>query len=432
MTPPLAEWIERQAAISAAKLAGAVSATHLTFHRPGFGQTVRPAKGSILASPETTLGDAPDYFFHWMRDAAAVMEAMRILAAGAPDAAAWIERFEDCVRFSLALGSSPGGDNRAKVTPDFEKFVRPDAEMAALQGERVLDDVRYGADGALDFIKWSRPQHDGAALEAIVAMRFWRDGRSSKAEARAQLAELIRRDLDYAAARVEAPGYDIWEEELGQHYYPRFVQCVALETGAGWIGAAGDTARASAYRAAAARLAPVLDGFWSDADGFYRSRMAPPGAPNPKALDMSTILAVLHAGRESGRHSVLDERVAATLTRLKRHYAAAYPLNHERGVPFALGRYPGDRYFDGGAWYLCSFAAAEYEYRRAALLRDAAFIAHGDAILEAVRANVPHSGALSEQFHPATGTQLSARNLTWSYAAFVTASDARKAALARR
>ncbi len=432
----LDDWIERQAEISAAKMARAISATDLVFRRPGFGQYVRPAKGSVLASPETDLGGGPDYFFHWLRDAAAVMEAARILAGTARDAAAWIARFEDCVRFSLGLSGICGegffrnGDFRSRVGADFLKFVRPNAEIAALSGERVLDDVRYNADGTLDFIKWSRPQHDGAALEALAAMRFWRDGRSSSPEARAQLAELIRRDLDHAAARTEAPGYDIWEEDLGHHYYPRLLQHAALEAGADWVAAQGEAARSHSYRAAAAGLLSALDGFWSQEEGFYRSRTAPPGAPNPKALDVSVILAVLHAGRDAGAHSVLDARVAATLTRIKGHFAGAYPLNRERGLPFAIGRYPGDRYFDGGAWYLCSFAAAEFEYRRAALLSDAAPIARGDAVLDAVRGLVPASGELSEQFHPATGAQLSARNLTWSYAALITAWHTRKQALA--
>jgi glucoamylase len=433
MTLPLAEWIGRQAEISAAKMARAISATDLVLRRPGFGQTVRPAVGSILASPETELGGGPDYFFHWIRDGAAVMEAMRLLAGGR-DGKAWIVRFEDCVRFSLALGRICGegflrnGDFRARVTPDFQKFVRPDAEIAALSGERVLGDVRYGADGQLDFVKWSRPQHDGAALEALVAIRFWHDGRSSGAAARAELEELIRRDLDYSAHYAADLGYDIWEEDLGQHYYPHLVQLAALEAGDTWCVARRDRARAEACRAAAARLAPALDAFWSAEDGFYRSRVAPSGAPNPKALDMSVILALLHAGRERGAHSIADARMVATLNRLKAHFAAVYPLNRERGLPFALGRYPGDRYFDGSAWYLCSFAAAEFEYRRAATLRDATLVAHGDAILDAVRAHVPESGALSEQFHPATGTQLSARNLTWSYAAFITTWHARNAA----
>lgn len=432
MTLPPAEWIEQQAAISARKLAGAISATHLTFHRPGFGQIVRPAKGSILASPETALGGGPDYFFHWIRDAAAVMEAIRILAARAPDGDVWAERFDDCVRFSLALGRLSGADllhggARAGVTPEFQKFVRPEAEIAALAGESILGDVRYGADGTLDVIKWSRPQHDGAALEAIVAMRFWRDARSTDTAA---LAELIGRDLDYSANHSADPCVDIWEEERGEHYYPRLVQYAALEAGAAWIDGRGDAARAGRYRAAAERLAPVLDEFWTADDGIYRSRMPAAGVSESKALDLSTLLAVLHAGRDRGAHSVGDARVAETLKRLKGHFAGAYPINHARGIPFALGRYPGDRYFDGSAWYLGSFAAAEYEYRRAHLLRDRAILARGDAIMEAVRTVIPPSGELSEQFHPQTGAQLSARNLTWSYAAFITAWDARKTALA--
>ena len=424
---PLEAWIERQAAIAADRMARAVSATHLIFHRPGFGQTVRPAPGSILASPETELGGGPDYFFHWLRDAAAVMEAMRLLAGGA-DGAAWVARFEECVRFSLALGRLDGrallagGDIRARVMPDFLRFVRPDAEIAALAGEAVLGDVRYGADGTLDIIKWSRPQHDGAALEALVAMRFRRDARSSSAAARSDLEALIRRDLDYTARHAAEPCVDIWEEEHGAHYYPRHVALAALEAGADWCAANGDAVRAAACRDGVARLLPALDAFWSDALGFYRSRIAAPDSP--KALDMSVILALLHAGRTLGPHSLSDPRMTATLNRIKAHFASRYPLNRERGLPFALGRYSGDRYFDGSAWYLCSFAAAEFEYRRAT-------IAQGDAILDAVRAFVPESAALSEQFHPETGAQLSARNLTWSYAAFITAWHARNAALRR-
>ena len=432
MTLSLPEWIERQAAISAAKMAAAISATGLTFRRPGFGQSVRPAKGSILASPTTDLVDAPDYFFHWLRDGAAVMEAIRILALRAPDAAAWQGRFRDCVRFSLGLGRLSGegflrgGDFRRNIQEGFLKYVRADDDIAAVAGDRALDETRFNADGTLDFIKWPRPQHDGAALEAIVAMRLWRDGVSP--EMHAPLAELIRRDLDYAATRLDAPCYDIWEEEIGLHYYPRLQQFTALTSGAGWVATQGDTARADTYRAAAKTLAPVLDGSWSAEKNFYRSRMSPPDAPNPKALDMSVILAVLHAGRESGEHSVGDARVAATLARIEQHFASAYPLNRGRAATFAFGRYPGDRYYDGSAWYLCSFAVAEFAYRRAALLRDADEVARGDAVLDAVRAYIPESGELSEQFHPETGAQLSARNLTWSYAAFITMGHARRQA----
>jgi hypothetical protein len=48
--PPLAAWIERQAAVSADRMARAISATSLVFHRPGFGQTVRDGSSYSLAT----------------------------------------------------------------------------------------------------------------------------------------------------------------------------------------------------------------------------------------------------------------------------------------------------------------------------------------------------------------------------------------------
>ena len=71
-------WLARQEAHSAKALAGAISARALRHHRPGFGVDVVPAAGSVLASPVGALWDPePDYFYHWVRDAAVVM-----LAAG--------------------------------------------------------------------------------------------------------------------------------------------------------------------------------------------------------------------------------------------------------------------------------------------------------------------------------------------------------------
>ena len=149
------------------------------------------------------------------------------------------------------------------------------------------------------------------------------------------------------------------------------------------------------------------------------------------------ILAVLHARLDSGPHSVLDPRVRATMARLEALFAADYAINRSRVRPFAMGRYKDDRYYSGGAYYFATFGTAEFYYRQACAARAGALaaasaaplIADGDAILDAARRYVPDSGALSEQFDQASGTQTSAKNLTWSYAAFLTAWDARQAAL---
>jgi glucoamylase len=46
-----------------------------------------------------------------------------------------------------------------------------------------------------------------------------------------------------------------------------------------------------------------------------------------------------------------------------------------------------------------------------------------------IRETIPASGAMSEQFDRNTGAQTSALDLGWSYAAFVTAWDARMKAV---
>ena len=53
----------------------------------------------------------------------------------------------------------------------------------------------------------------------------------------------------------------------------------------------------------------------------------------------------------------------------------------------------------------------------------------GDQFMATVAAFTPPSGELSEQFDQKTGAQTSAKTLTWSHAAFISAAARRKAAL---
>ena len=76
----LLDWAREQERFCVSAMLRAVSATTLVKHRPAMGQTVRPARGSILASPEMAAYDPkPDYFFHWLRDSSIVIDALRYL-----------------------------------------------------------------------------------------------------------------------------------------------------------------------------------------------------------------------------------------------------------------------------------------------------------------------------------------------------------------
>ncbi len=434
--PPLEVWAENQVRHSAAKLAQCISATELVKERPGFGTTVRPVKGSVLASPSSA---DPDYFFHWLRDSAAVMDAVRILVRRGDNAEGWTQLFHDFVTFSLSLRNVSGREFlarnpgfRDKVIPGFLQYVRPNEEIAAVEGDRILGEPRFNADGTFDFICWNRPQQDGPAARALTCMRFWQNGLAD-GEAKLRLRELIRRDLDYTAHNAGERSYDIWEEDLAQHYYTALVQFAALAKGTRWAEAEVSLNCAEHFREKALGLAELLRQFWFEEGGFLRSRLPHDGIESEKALDFAVILGVLHAGIEGGPHSVEDPNVRATMTRLEELFGREYGLNRGRKQGLVFGRYKGDTYVSGGAYYFSTFGAAEYYYRLAAAAPSEAadLIAKGDAILSRTREFIPPSGDLSEQFDHSTGEQTSAPNLSWSYACFITAWDARQAACAK-
>ncbi|RAL65286.1 hypothetical protein DID88_000854 [Monilinia fructigena] len=143
-------------------------------------------------------------------------------------------------------------------------------------------------------------------------------------------------------------------------------------------------------------------------------------------------------------------------------FRSIYSINSgiAQGVAIAVGRYAEDSYYGGNPWYLNTLAAAEQLY-------DALYIVHlnkqgsitvtstslaffkdfsssitagtyasstttyttlynaiktyADGFVNVVATYTPSSGSLSETFNKAGGAQLSAYDLTWSYAAFLTA-----------
>jgi glucoamylase len=465
---PLDSWIESQARFAAGAMLRSVSATNLVKDRPGFGQRVVPRPGSVLASPVPAAYDPdPDYFFHWFRDSAIIIDALRVAQAEGLEKRIAVDRLREFVEFSRSLCELDGrelvrnGRFREKVRPSFLQYVRPDEEIAAVFGGRVLAEARVNPDGTLDFTRWARPQNDGPAIE-VLALSRWRNADLDLDETlRATMLELVIGDLDFIRARVSERSFDIWEEESGYHYYTQLAQAEALARGAAWLEEAGDAARAALCRSAADELVPSLDSFWSARHGYYRSRTGIAGGVPEKALDISVILGVLHAGRREGTHSVLDPRAQATLAALENLFDAEYAINRERPPERgpAMGRYANDAYFGGNPWYLATLAAAEFYFKLAfavlsggampetnenALFRRrliatdeargnsdfaAAALECGDTFMRTVEAYTPASGDLSEQFDRTTGAQISAKHLAWSYAAFITAAASRRRAV---
>ena len=428
-----------------AEMLKCVSATDVVKVRPGLQQTVRPVAGSVVASRVLGAYDPdPDYFFHWFRDSAIVMDAVRVLYETGDLGELALQHFGDFVRFSLSLGELDGrlitasARWRENVSPDFVQFLRGE-ELAAVSGEAVYADSRVNPDGTLDVLRWNRPQHDGPALRALAVLRWLRTLAAGppgavSAAVRADAQRLLRVDLAFTAARWRRPSFDIWEDELGHDYFTLRVSAAALRLGADWLGEEGEGESATRLRDDARALLDWLDRFWLADTGYYRSRIMPRGVSSTRLLDTSVILSVLHSRDGSDVHSARDPRMQATLDRLEELFGGLYPINHARPPERApaMGRFADDVYYSGGAWYVATLAAAEFSFLAAdsptvGAEERARWVARGDAFLATVRAYTPATGDLSEQFDRRTGQQTSAKHLAWSYASFITCMTARRA-----
>ncbi|RSZ46184.1 MULTISPECIES: glycoside hydrolase family 15 protein [unclassified Variovorax] len=447
--PAFESWLERQLSHSASAMLSSISPVSIVKHREGFGQTVRPVAGAIVASPVLGNYDPdPDYFFHWFRDSAVVIDALRLLHADRRIGDEALRHLRDFTRFSLALNGLDGRaiaavqGRRERVASELLQYLREDGDLASVHGDAVAAETRVNPDGTLDILRWARPQHDGPPLRALALLRWVAGGRLDAALL-AEIAPLIRFDLDFTLRHWREPSFDIWEEESGHHYYTLRVSAAALAEGAAWLAGQGETAQAQRCREESQAVLRLLDGYWVDeqdddrdpARGYYRSRELSDGQPGPKALDIAVILSAIHSLGTESVHGPFDPRMQATLARLDALFDAAYPINHSRaaGRGTAMGRYAGDVYCSGGAYYFSTLGAAEFCFRAAAAEggeahRSSQWMERGDAYLATVRAYTPDSGDLSEQFDQRSGAQTSAKQLAWSHAAFISCVSARRIA----
>lgn len=159
-----------------------------------------------------------------------------------------------------------------------------------------------------------------------------------------------------------------------------------------------------------------------------------------------------------------SDRALANHKSVTDSFRSAYSINSgiAQGSAVAVGRYSEDTYYNGNPWYLATFASAEqlydaiYQWNRIgsititsvslSFFKDVyssasvgtyassttqytaivtAVKAYADGYMAKAQQYTPSNGALAEQYSRSNGSPLSASDLTWSYAAFLSAADRR-------
>lgn len=390
-------------------------------------RTSRP--GCVLAAPSypaNAPGISQDYVFHWVRDAA--ITALELAAADPPVRGEPVQALIDYVTFAQTC--------QANASP-------------------TTGHACFTIDGQPR--PWSE-QNDGPAIQTIALLAAY--DRLDEAT-RATAAAVITKNVDYVLSCYRDATTNLWEEHTGFSFFARSVQLRCLtEIAANSLGIAVPAGTADAI----SWLRGALAAHWNGSCYVTMIGGDPPGDAHlptvPEGYDpnIDIVQAAVY-----GAVSCTDPRVLATAEQLLSHWADAgspdaYPINLadaelERGP--MLGRYPGDLYDGGSAslgnhpWPLCTANVAQLCYELATAIDtsqavpidelsagffsrftvtttstvDAAVRALRSAAEAMLRAVVYHSDhlELSEQFDGRTGFEKSVRDLTWSYAAFLSA-----------
>jgi glucoamylase len=399
--------------------------------------------GCILAAPSfpgETPGIDQDYVFNWVRDGA--ITAMELVAAKMPvRPGGGVEPLNDYVAFAELCRSN------ATPTPGHACFT--------IAGQ-------------------SRPwteQNDGPALQSVAVMAAYPqlDAASKKVA-----VGLVNANVQFLLGVYKDPTTNLWEEHHGYSFFARSAQLRCFQE-VSTTDIAGIN-KPPALKSAIDWLQNALAGHWDDANHRYVSMLVQDGVPSTPVVpgydpNIDIVQACIY-----GAVPCTDPKMLSTAAQLRQQWEeggiAFYPINaadKKLGMGPMFGRYPGDVYdgdtsdakLGGHPWALSTCNVAELHYRLAAQITSSGkgtvgevvaiddltapffadsgvtaatssaeaatrLVATGDAMMQAV---VYHSDnlELSEQFDGTSGFEKSVDNLTWSYAAFLSAARARTA-----
>lgn len=419
------------------------------------------ARGVVVASPSKSN---PDYYYHWVRDAALVMDVTRVSyekERNPQRKAFFLNTMKDYVAFSKRNQETP--------TLSFGRYGEP----------------KFYVDGRAFNEPWGRPQNDGPALRAITLIRFATQLLYENVEgeylrrflydSKLPAQSVIKRDLEFIVNHWKDTNFDLWEEVRGHHFYTHIAQYRALWLGARLADQLNDAFAARHYRTVAGEIAKKLNSYWDNNQGVIRPTLNRDGGVDYKNsnIDTAVIFGIIHSlEEEDAFFSPNDERVLATFQATISTFSKLYKVNlSQQGAP-VLGRYPEDRYngynssSEGNPWFISTFAAAEFLYRLkqkyaidgkidmtprtvqflkwvgvsnvapskiALRSKDTRFQqtlrllkARGDSFLErGLKHANQQTGQLDEQINRNTGFMQGAPSLTWSYSSYLTALFAR-------
>ncbi|KAF4623996.1 hypothetical protein G7Y89_g14180 [Cudoniella acicularis] len=330
-----------------------------------------------------------------------------------------------------------------------------------------LGEPKFNADTTAFTGSWGRPQRDGPALRATALITYskWLINNGYTSTASSLVWPIIQNDLSYVTEFWNNTGFDLWEEVDGSSFFTVASQHRALVEGSALATQLGKSC--SYCDSQAPQVLCFLQSFWGSSQGYILANINENNGRTGK--DANTLLGAIHtfdptAGCDATTFQPCSDRALANHKVVTDSFRSIYSLNSgiAEGTAVAVGRYPEDSYQGGNPWYLNTLAAAEQLYDALYTWNKQGYITvtstslaffkdfsssvtvgtyasstttyttlynavntYADGYMNIVATYAQSNGSLSEQFSRSNGTPLSAYDLTWSYASFLTAAARR-------
>ncbi len=366
--------------------------------------------GLVVASPSRSN---PNYYFDWVRDTALTYRAL-------------ID-FYELSRDSRVL-------RMIATWVEAETFRQ---NQPAISG---LGEPKYFIDGRGYTGGWGRPQNDGPALRALAMIKFanlmLREGNQDYVLKKLYHGVIpadspIKKDLEYTAHSWREPSFELWEEEMGMHFYTLLAQHTALQEGAKLARELRDTGAADFYDHQSRLIGNFLTTQFLDSSiGLKTTIRKVNGGLGYKDsnIDVAPMLALLHNWPYQRLFSLRSAPVRRYVEVMVDTFRKLYRVNSEYPeLGVAIGRYPEDRYDgyktsgQGNPWFLATLGLGEFYCQ---LRNETKNQRLNDEIERQFSRALFHSdrrGGMAEQFNQHSGQMQGADELTWSHNAFMTA-----------
>lgn len=337
-------------------------------------------KGMIIASPSSD----PPYKYHWIRDSALVMRVI-------------ISEYK----------KHKNNKNLVYII----NYIENEYDIQNLNTLTGLGEPKIQINGLPFNDSWGRPQNDGPALRCINLIEIYKILKNEyKNTIKNIIIKMIEKDVRYIIENKDLTCFDLWEEIKGWHFYTRIVQIKCIKD---YIS-----------------IKEELDNYFKidiDINKIYNNYIENTKDHCEKGLgyissfdikgnqiridDASIILAFCHISFDKEIIEYFPpDKALFNANNLLSYYSKKYKKNTN-----LIGRYQGDKYYNGHIWVLCSLALGQFysflikNNINKEKLEEKKIDIYNEII------SIDEELNLHEQFDLSNYRGLSAKKLTWNY-----------------